>query len=62
MTNNRFNAQELCSRKLWELVKSDPGQQREINEAELKEAIHELAERRHYLTELTEIGILGTSN
>jgi len=62
MTINTFNAQELCSRKLWELVKSNPGQQQEINEAELNEAIIELAERRHYLAELTEIGILGRSN
>ena len=62
MTINRFNAQELCSRKLWELVKSNPEQQQEINEAELNEAIVELAERRHYLAELTEIGILGRSN
>lgn len=62
MTTNRFNAQELCSRKLWELVKTKPGQQQAINEAELNEAIHELAERRHYLAELTEIGILGGSN
>ena len=62
MTTNRFNAQELCSRKLWELVKSEPGRQQEINEAELNEAIIELAERRHFLAELTEIGILGRSN
>ena len=62
MTINRFNAQELCSRKLWELVKNEPGQQQKINEAELKEAIHELAERRHYLAELTEVGILGRSH
>jgi hypothetical protein len=61
MTTNRFKAQELCSRKLWELVNT-PGQQQEINEAELREAIHELAERRHYLAELTETGILGSSN
>ena len=57
MTTSRFNAQELCSRKLWELVKSEPEQQQQINEAELKEAIQELAQRRHYLAELTEIGI-----
>jgi len=62
MSINRFNAQELCSRKLWELVNNKPGRQQEINEAELNEAIHELAERRHYLAELTEIGILGSSN
>jgi len=62
MTINRFNPQELCSRKLWELVKNEPGSMQEINEAELKKAIHELAKRRHYLKELTETGILGNSN
>ncbi len=62
MTINRFNAQELCSRKLWELVKSEPGPQPQINEAELHEAIQELAERRHYLAELAEIGIPGRSH
>jgi len=58
MTLHRFNAQELCSRKLWELVKNNP-QQHSINDMELSEAIEELAERRHYLTELTEIGKLS---
>lgn len=62
MTMNKFNAQELCSRKLWELVKNEPGQRQEINEAELSEAIRELAERRHDLEELAETGILGRTN
>ena len=62
MTMNRFKAQELCSRKLWELVNTSPEQQQEINEAQLKEAIHELAERRHYLAELTETGTLDSSH
>lgn len=61
MTANRFNPQELCSRKLWELVSTEQ-QQHDINEAELREAVKELAERSHYLAELTEIGKLGGSN
>ena len=61
MRSNRFNAQELCSRKLWELVKTNP-QQHSIDDIELSQAIAELEERRHYLAELTEIGKLGTSN
>ena len=61
MTVNRFNPQELCSRKLWELVSAEQ-QQRDINEAELREAVNELAERSHYLAELTEIGKFGGSN
>ncbi len=59
MTINTFNAQELCSRKLWELVNSNPEQIRSINEAEMRQAIHELAERRHYLTELIDLGKLN---
>ncbi len=62
MTIDKFNATELCNRKLWELVKNNPRQCQEINEAELNEAIHELAERRHYLAELTDIGFTGRSN
>ena len=62
MTVNKFNAQELCSRKLWEIVNSAPGTEYDINASELKEAINELAERRHYLAELTEIGKAGNPN
>lgn len=61
MTLNRFNAQELCTRKLWELVKNNP-QEHSISDAELDEAIQELAQRRHDLTELSESGKLGNSN
>ncbi len=59
MTINKFNAQELCSRKLWEIVNSTPETEQDINASELKEAINELAERRHYLAELTDIGKAG---
>ena len=62
MTMNKFNAQELCSRKLWEIVNNAPGTEQDTNESELREAISELAERRHYLAELTEIGKAGSSD
>ena len=58
MTLDRFKAQELCTRKLSELVKNNP-QEHAITDAELHEAIQELAQRRHDLTELSESGKLG---
>jgi hypothetical protein len=57
ITRNKINPQELCSRKLWELV-STTSHKSHISESELLEAIAELAERRHYLAELEEIGKL----
>ena len=54
-----FNPQELCSRKLWQLV-SEPATDT-ISDLELSQAIAELARRRHYLEELEEIGKLGAS-
>lgn len=61
MTSNTFNPQELCSRKLWDLVSTEQ-QQQNIDEADLLDAVKELAERSHYLAELTKIGKLGNSN
>jgi hypothetical protein len=52
-----FNASELCSRKLWQLVSADD--RRAISAAELREAVAELASRRHYLAELQQMGKLG---
>ena len=49
-TNENFKAQELCSRKLWQLV-SDFDRE-PIGEADLEAAIAELESRRHYLAEL----------
>ncbi|MEM1114531.1 MAG: hypothetical protein AAGI11_21645 [Pseudomonadota bacterium] len=51
-----FDPSEFCSRKLWQLVNqsTDSG----CSEDELREAIAELAERRHYLKELEELGKL----
>jgi hypothetical protein len=53
----KFNAEELCSRKLWQLVDRElnPG----INDNELSEAIAELAKRRNCLEQLQEIGKLS---
>ena len=56
----RINAQELCSRKLWQLVNTERNDNihDDINDSELSEVIAELAKRRHYLEELQEIGKL----
>ncbi|MFT5709853.1 MAG: hypothetical protein ACI8QT_000540 [Halioglobus sp.] len=60
MILNRFNAQELCTRKLWELVKNNP-QEQTITDDELNEAVQELAQRRHDLSELNASGKLGNT-
>ena len=57
MDTLRFNAQELCSRKLWQMVATPTA--KEINDNELAEAVNELAARRHYLSQLQEIGKLA---
>ena len=53
---NTFNPQELCSRKLWQIVTGDEAGSRA--ETELRAAVKELASRRHYLAELAELGQL----
>ena len=57
MNTVKFNPQELCSRKLWQLVNMPD--KVSISDHELSEAVAELARRRHYLEELQEIGKLG---
>jgi hypothetical protein len=57
METTRFNARELCSRKLWQLVTTREADK--VNDIELQAAINELATRRRYLAELREIGKLG---
>ena len=56
MNTLKFNPSELCSRKLWELVSAETDEQ--VSERELKEAIAELATRRHYLEKLQELGAI----
>jgi hypothetical protein len=56
MNTIRFNAQELCSRKLWQLVNTQTS--KKVSSDELAEAIGELATRRHYLAQLQETGKL----
>jgi hypothetical protein len=48
-----FNAEELCSSKLWEIVctEADAAGSR----AELEAAVAELSVRRHYLAELAQL-------
>ena len=55
-THNNFNPQVLCSRKLWQMVNERTSM--DVSEAELHDAIAELAARRHYLSELKELGKL----
>jgi hypothetical protein len=52
-----FDASALCSRKLWQLV-SD--REHAIGERELRQAVSELAARRHYLEELQKLGKLDS--
>ena len=56
MNQIRFNPTELCSRKLWQLVNTQSSDS--INELELREAVAELASRRHYLADLQRLGKL----
>ena len=56
MNTEKFNPQELCSRKLWQLVSTETAEQ--VSDRELREAIQELASRRHYLEQLQQIGVL----
>jgi len=52
-----FNARELCSRKLWQLVNED-----DVSARQLQQAVDELAARRHYLAELARLGKLRAGN
>lgn len=56
METRQFNASELCSRKLWQLVTTPEADK--VDDTDLQAAIDELATRRHYLAELREIGKL----
>jgi hypothetical protein len=53
MNTTRINAQELSSRKLWQLAETRT--QHEISADELKEVIDELAKRCHDLNQLQQI-------
>ena len=50
---------EFSSRKLWEMVSTE---EQETSPEELVAAVRELAHRRHYLTELEQIGKLKPQN
>ncbi len=56
-----FNMHEFSSRKLWEMVSADSAEQ-DASPEELLAAVRELAHRRHYLTELEQIGKLKPQN
>ena len=57
LQTSSFDASELCSRKLWQLV-NDEAEAR-MSRDQLQAAIEELASRRHYLAELSRMGKLG---
>ena len=57
MTNTEINAQELSSRKLWQLAQTTS--ENAISKQELSEVVAELAKRRHNLEKLQEFGKLG---
>lgn len=54
---NTFKAEELCSRKLWEIVNRRDS--KDNTPEALQAALDELAERRHYLKELRDLGIVN---
>lgn len=60
LQTSNFNPSELCSRKLWQIVANPQGES--LAEVDLKRAVSELAQRRHYLAELAEIGKLGATS
>lgn len=57
---NEFDASELCSRKLWQLVNEQ--RETDISDTQLAAAIEELTSRRHYLEELTRKGKLQSNH
>ena len=58
-SNENFDAGAYCSRKLWDMV--NPGRERALDDMELKAAIAELEQRRHFLEQLQASG-LSNSN
>lgn len=58
--NPPFNAEEFSSRKLMDLVDQNQGKQRLDADAEMLMAVvTELTQRRHYLRELRDRGLLA---
>ena len=51
---HNIKAEEFCSQKLWQIVTEEEPAKPE----DLQAAISELAKRRHYLTELEQLGKL----
>jgi len=60
MNTHRINAQELSSRKLWQLA--DTNSRSELSADELSEVIAELAKRCHDLNRLQQIDQLKNSH
>ena len=53
--STNMNMEEYCSQKLWKMV----SEEEHTRPDELQAAIRELAERRHYLSELEQLGKLN---
>lgn len=60
MNTTEINAQELSSRKLWQLAEARTDTR--ISDQELLDVIAELAKRRHNLEKLQELGTLGSQH
>ena len=60
MNTMKFDPRELCSRKLWQLVSTES--EEPVGEKELRQAVAELAARRHYLEQLQQIGAIKGQN
>ncbi|MFT6287871.1 MAG: hypothetical protein ACJA09_002628 [Alcanivorax sp.] len=56
--NDNFNAHELCSRKLWQIINTEHNNSAD---AKLRAAVEELSARRHYLAELSDLGKIKDS-
>lgn len=58
-TSTLFNASEFCSRKLLELVERSVADEPPVLSREERDAaLVELTQRRHYLTELADRGLI----
>ncbi len=55
--NENFIAGEYCSRKLWDMVNAT--RERALDDGDLRAAIAELEQRRHYLEQLQAFGLSG---
>lgn len=53
-----FDPSELCSRKLWDMIRER--KEGDGSPEALQAALKELAERRHYLNQLEDLGVFDS--